>query len=54
MINFEKLFENKEKYRINYLSAKPFPHLVILDICASEKLNKLYSEIPDLENKSRD
>jgi hypothetical protein len=54
MINFTYLFENKEKFRLQYLSAKPFPHLIIDNLCNEQKLLELYSQIPDLENKSRD
>ena len=54
MINFDKLIKNKEKYRLEYLTAKPFPHLVLKDICNEDKLLKAFSSIPVLENKSRD
>lgn len=54
MINFDFLEGNKEKLKLDYLAAKPFPHLVLSDICDEEKLNELYSQIPVLENKSRD
>lgn len=54
MINFEKINKNINQYRIDYLSAKPFPYLVIDDFCDVEKLSTLYSQIPELENKSRD
>lgn len=54
MINFNFLEENKEKYKLDYLNAKPFSHLVIKDICDIGKLEILYSQIPELDNKSRD
>lgn len=54
MINFNKLLENKEKYRLDYLTAKPFPHLVLKDICNEKKLMEAYETIPVLDNKSRD
>lgn len=54
MINFDFLKANKEKFREDYLTAKPFPHLVLEDICDEKKLQKMYSEIPLLESKSRD
>ena len=54
MINFDRLFNNADLYRIDYLSAKPFSYLIIDDFCDQEKLMSLYSQIPDLENKSRD
>jgi hypothetical protein len=54
MINFQQLEENKVKYREQYLSAKPFPYLVLDNICDEAKLVKLYEQIPELDNKSRD
>ena len=54
MINFNELLENKEKYRLDYLTAKPFPHLVLKDICDEKKLMEVYETIPVLDNKSRD
>lgn len=54
MINFNKLIENKDKYRLDYLTAKPFPHLVLKDICDEKKLMEAYETIPVLDNKSRD
>ncbi|WP_215226562.1 2OG-Fe(II) oxygenase [Echinicola shivajiensis] len=54
MINFDKLEKNLENLRIDYLSAQPFPHLVIDDFCDEEKLLSAYNSIPELENKSRD
>mgnify|MGYP006195750203 CR=1 FL=1 len=54
MINFEYLENNKESLRLNYLTAQPFPHLVIDNFCDEEKLNRAYESIPELENKSRD
>ena len=54
MINFNNLEANKEKLRLAYLLAKPFPYLVIDDFCEHEKLLKLYAQIPELKNKSRD
>ena len=54
MVKFDRLFDNAEKYRIEYLSAKPFSYLIIDDFCEEDKLSLLYSQIPDLVNKSRD
>jgi hypothetical protein len=54
MINFDFLESNKEALRIKYLTAQPFPYLVIDNFCDEEKLNKAYNSIPELENKSRD
>lgn len=54
MIDFDYLLKNKEELRLRYLTAQPFPHLVLDGICDDVKLQKMYSEIPELENKSRD
>ena len=54
MINFNQLELNKEIYRLNYLSAKPFPHLIITDFCDIDKISTLYNQIPDITTKSRD
>lgn len=54
MILFDKLDSNKEKYRLNFLLAKPFSHLVIDGFCDEHKLHQLYNEIPNIETKSRD
>lgn len=54
MINFNRLETNKEQLRLDYLLAKPFPHLIIDDFCDTEKINQLYNEIPEIETKSRD
>ena len=39
---------------MQYLLAKPFPHLVIDGICDTISLERLYSKIPELDHKSRD
>ena len=54
MINFAALETNKNDYRLEYLSAKPFPHIIIKNFCETEKISELYKLIPDLTNKSRD
>ena len=54
MINFDKLLSEKESFRLKYLTAKPFPNLVLKNICDESKLDDLYSQIPELDNKSRD
>lgn len=54
MINFEQLENNREKYRLDFLLAKPFPYLAIDDFCDESKLTEAYNSIPELENKSRD
>jgi hypothetical protein len=54
MINFDFLEREKEALRLAYLTAKPFPHLVIDNFCDAERLLKLHSNIPDITTKSRD
>jgi len=54
MINFEMLEKNKEQLRMDYLLAKPFPHLIIDNFCDQSRLESMYSKIPELSNKSRD
>jgi hypothetical protein len=54
MINFSKLENRKEQLRMDFLLAKPFPHLVIDDFCEKEKLEQLFSGMPLIETKSRD
>ena len=54
MVNFQYLEDNKERLRSDYLLAKPFPHLVIDQFCDPAKIQTLYNQIPELNNKSRD
>jgi hypothetical protein len=54
MILFDKLEQNKDQYRMDFLLAKPFSYLAIDNFCDEAKINQLYSEIPDIQTKSRD
>ncbi len=54
MINFEYIEANKEKFRKEFLNAKPFPHIGIDNFCEKEKIELLYSKIPELQTKSAD
>jgi hypothetical protein len=54
MINFEFLENNLADLRIKYLTAQPFPHLIIDNFCDLDKLKNAYNSIPELSNKSRD
>ena len=54
MIDFNFLESNKEDLRLQYLSASPFPHLVIENLCEEDKLLALYEKVPVLDNRSRD
>jgi hypothetical protein len=54
MINLDHLEANKEKLRMEYLLAKPYPYLVIDNFCEKDKLERMYNSIPELKNKSRD
>lgn len=54
MINFELLEQHKEEWRMRYLLAKPFPHLVIDGFCVEGEVEQLFQDIPDIQTKSRD
>ncbi len=54
MINFNFLSKHKEKLRVSYLAAQPFPHLVIDNFCDTVKIHELYNNIPEINTKSRD
>jgi hypothetical protein len=54
MINFQFLESNKEQLRLDYLLAKPFPHLIIDNFCDEAMLDLMYNHTPELSNKSRD
>ena len=54
MIDFALLSEKKEEFRTQYLTANPFSYLVIDNLFDTQKLKALYSQIPELERKSKD
>ena len=54
MINFDILEKKLDELRLEYLIAKPYPHLILDNFCDEEKLIKAYNSIPELDNKSRD
>jgi len=54
MINLAQLDSGREQFRLQYLLARPFPYLVIDGICDEAKLERMYEQIPELNNKSRD
>ena len=54
MIRFDYLEANKISLKAEYYGAKPFPHLIIENICDDLKLMELYESIPILDSKSRD
>jgi hypothetical protein len=54
MINFDYIKENKVRLKAEYYNARPFPHLVLKNVCDDLKLRELYNSIPLLESKSRD
>ena len=54
MINWQALEKDKEKHRMDYLLAKPYPYLIIDHFCDAQKIETLYQNIPELNNKSRD
>ncbi len=54
MIDFEYLESNKEKFRNDFLNAKPFCQLAIDNFCIPEKIEELYANIPEIETQSAD
>ncbi|MDA9050987.1 2OG-Fe(II) oxygenase [Schleiferiaceae bacterium] len=54
MINWNYIDSNREELRKSYLTAQPFPHLVIKNICNEDKITLLRNAIPELNNRSRD
>ena len=54
MIRFSEIENKLDEYRMNFLLAKPFPHLVVDDFCEKEKLEQLLEQMPEIETKSRD
>lgn len=54
MILFDELTKNRDQFRLSFLLAKPFPHLVLDNFCDQEKIKLLYAQVPELHNKSRD
>jgi hypothetical protein len=54
MINFREIENNIVQLRMDFLLAKPFPHLVIDDFCEAQKLEQLLGEMPEINTKSRD
>lgn len=54
MIRFDFIEANKEKYREQFLTAKPFPHIAIDGLCDEVKLTELYNSIPEIETASAD
>jgi hypothetical protein len=54
MINFEYIETNKDKFREQFLNAKPFPHIGVDGFCNEHKLTELYQSIPEIETPSAD
>jgi hypothetical protein len=54
MINFEYIEANKDKFRNEFLTAKPFPHIAIDNFCDPVKLLEFYNNIPEIETPSAD
>lgn len=54
MIRFDFIEANKDKYREQFLTAKPFPHIAIDGLCDEVKLTELYNSIPQIETASAD
>jgi len=49
MIRFNYLEANKEQFRLDYLLAKPVPHLILDDICEEDAVKQMLEEIPSIE-----
>lgn len=54
MIRFDELEADQDRHRLAYLTADPYPHLVVDDFCDAERLAELVAGIPELANQSRD
>jgi 2OG-Fe(II) oxygenase superfamily len=54
MIDFDRLERDKEQMRMDYLLAKPFPHLLIDGFCKADQLDLLMAQMPEITTKSRD
>ncbi|MDZ4758313.1 MAG: 2OG-Fe(II) oxygenase [Bacteroidota bacterium] len=54
MINFEYIEANQERFREEFLAAKPFPYIAVDGLCDEEKLTQLYNTIPHIETPSAD
>lgn len=54
MIDFDQLEDRRDEFRLAYLTARPFPHLVVDDFCDADALGELVDAIPQLDNESRD
>jgi hypothetical protein len=54
MIDFAYIEANKEKFRNDFLTAKPFCQVAIDNFCVTDKIEELYREIPEIETQSAD
>lgn len=54
MIRFDYIEANKDKFREQFLAAKPFQHIGIDEFCEPEKALELYNSVPNIETKSAD
>jgi hypothetical protein len=54
MIDFEYIEANKEKFRNDFLHAKPFCQVAIDNFCTADKIEELYQQIPEIETQSAD
>lgn len=54
MIRFDYLETHQEEFKNRFLSAKPFPHIGIDEVCDAQKLVKLYEQIPEIDTPSAD
>jgi len=54
MIRFDYLEANKDKFREEFLNKKPFSHLAVDFFCEEDKIQALYSKIPEIQTESAD
>jgi hypothetical protein len=54
MIDFDYIEANKDTFRNDFLTAKPFCLLAIDNFCKADKIEALYKEIPEIETQSAD
>ena len=54
VIDFDYIEANKEKYKNEFLAAKPFCLLAIDNFCIAGKAEELYANIPEIETQSAD
>jgi hypothetical protein len=54
MVRFDFIEAKKETHREQFLTAKPFPHIVLNGLCDEVKLTELYYNILEIETSFAD